>query len=375
MQLNGEVVEYRVNEHQNVIAKLSSGITYFYSVPVEGLDQGSAVNDISVATYQPFKTSYTGTDAESSQGLPDEGANYLANEFDNVTFDVNWDDTSVSPEVVKNFGPNQIILWHGHGEFDRVLHSFIKTNFANAKAVGTSQDYIEDRLLAGSDGCIGFTYKYVQAYCGDMTNTFLYLGTCLSGHDGWLASTFLDKNCNAVIVNDHSIVTVYNLSMIRSTAKYLAEEKTFLWIFKTGHRTLSEALAEAKKENGDNDNCEIPSLGKYKASPYIYGNSSYMIEEAVEDELESGTENYVTVSGSISLDTTYVRVGVGESVTVGISKYPTNYTESDFTWSIEDTSIATNSGGTITGVSAGSTILKVESTDQQYCQFCAVSVS
>lgn len=374
MQLNGEVVEYRVNQHQNVVAKLSSGITYFYSVPVEGLDSGSAVNDISIATYQPFKSTYTHPDVVPCLGYPDDGANYLANEFSNVTFDVNWDDRTVSPEVVKNFGPNQVILWHGHGEFDRLLHSFIKTYYSISQ-VGTNQDYVEERLLAGSDGCVGFTYKYVQAYCGDMTNTFLYLGTCLSGHDGWLASTFLEKNCNAVIVNDQSILTIYNLSMIRSTAKYLAEEKTFLWFFKTGHRTLSEALAAAKKDHGSNDNYENPSKGKYKATPYIYGNSSYMIEEAVEDELESGSENQIEVTGSISLDTVYVKVGVGESVTVNISSLPSGYTASNFTWSIEDTSIATNSGGTITGVAAGSTILKVESTDHRFSQFCGITVS
>lgn len=100
-----------------------------------------------------------------------------------------------------------------------------------------------------------------------------------------------------------------------------------------------------------------------------------MIEEAVEDELESGSENQIEVTGSISLDTVYVSVGVGESATVNISSYPTGYDASKFRWSIEDTSIATNSGGTITGVSAGSTILKVESTDGRFSQFCGITVS
>ena len=157
--------------------------------------------------------------------------------------------------------------------------------------------------------------------------------------------------------------------MIRSTAKYLAKEKTFLWLFKIGHRTLSEALSEAKSDHGKNDG------SPEKATPLIFGNSSYMIEEAVEEELESGTERYTEPLGSINLDTTYLSLHVGESATVNVTSYPTGYDASKFKWSIENTSIATNSGGTVTGKSAGSTILKIESTDGKFSQFCAISVS
>lgn len=368
MQMNGEVIEYRVNEHQNVVAKLSSGITCVYSVPEDGYDQASAVTDLTVTTCQPCKAGYSSS-VSKNMSYPDEGAQFIADEFDNVSFTQNLDDGSVTRSTVSSFGPDQIILWHGHGGYDPKLHSFIVLGEKLAAGASSSTDFVEDALVVWNDGTIAFTYRYVQAYCGDMSNTLLYLGCCKSGYDGVLASTFLSKNCNVVIANSNTILTAYNTAMIRSFAKNLAQEKTILWLFKTGHRTAAEALAAAKSSIGKNDG------SKNKATPLIFGNSSYMIEEAAEEELESGTERYTEALGSLKLSSTFVTVKAGESASISILEYPEGYSASNFSWTIENTSVATVSGGTITGVSAGTTILEVKSTDGNYQQYCAVSVS
>ncbi len=366
LQLSGEIVEYRVNSNNNLVAKLSSGITYIQDLQLAGYDQGHCDRDITVWTCQPCKAGYP-ANVSANMAMPDQGATALDNAFDNVNFTSNLDDGSVTLNTVRSFTSNQIVLWHGHGGYDEKLHSYILTGHTSASGTLSSQDLVEDRVVLCGN-VYAFTYKFVDAYCGDLSGSLIYLGTCFSGKDGVLANSFLNKNCDLYIGNSDSIYTTYNTSMIKSFAEYLAEEKKFLFFIKTGHRTASEAMAEAKKDNGQDDGSNL------HAKPLLFGKSSYILNEMSEEEASSAVGTTVVASGSISLDTTYVSIGVGEKFTVNVTSYPTGYSASDFTWTVDNSKVASISNGTITGVSAGSTILTIKSKDNKFSQSCAVSV-
>ena len=362
---SGEAVDYEVNKNYgNVLITLSSGITYVYENVVEGFEGGSADNDISVMTLQPC-TDSLGT------SVPDDAAGVVAGEYDNVSFTSNLDASSVTRETIKGFSSNQIIIWNGHGGFSTSLHSFVRTGEPAETSTASSQDYIEKRILitgADDNKGISFTYRFVDAYCGDMSNTLLYLGCCQGGHDGVLASSFLDKNCNLVIGFSETVLARYDRDIITNFFEKLAVPKKFLWIFNVGNRTALEAMTLAKETCGSDDGSE------HHASPVMFGNTLYKISSAIDDDLQTATEGYTEALNSIQLDKSYVSVDEGGSVTVSVTRYPDGYDASDFVWSIDDPSVATVSAGTVTGVKKGSCILKIKSTDDQFSQFCAVTV-
>lgn len=367
LQISGEIVEYRINSQNNLVAKLSSGITYVQDLQIPGYDAGHCSRDLSVWTCQPCLSGYQ--DLDDYMKNPDAGAKAIAEEFDNITFSRNMDDAAVTLETVRGFTSNQIVLWHGHGGYDEKLHSYILTGHPASSGSISSSDYVEDRVVRCKSGVLAFTYKFVDAYCGDLSNSLIYIGTCLSGHDGVLANSFLQKNCELYIGNSDTIYTKYNTKMIRSFAENLAKEKKFLFFIPTGHRTASEAMAAAKNANGQDDGSEE------HAKPLLFGSSSYILDEMTEAEESAVMGTTQQAVGSVKLDTTYVSVKVGDTVTVSITGYPNGYKASDFKWTVDDKTIAANSGGTIRGVANGTTFLKVESTDGKYSQFCAISVT
>jgi len=362
MYQDGRAVEYRVNaNYNNVVVKLSSGITYIYEIPIEGTESVGDAQEISVITCQPRNDDLTTT-------IPDDSANYIVNEFEQINFTSNLDNGSVTRETLKNFSSDQIIIWNGHGGFDSVLHAYVQLGEKAPKKAYTDTDYVEDRIIFGG-GYACYTYRFIDAYCGDMTDTLLYLGCCHSGQDGVLASSFLRKNCNVVIGFSESVYASYDRNIMLTFCKSLASQKKFLFFFNNGYHTAGEALLKAKKKHGNNDG------SPEKAAPVLFGSSSYTLKKLVEEtELETDTQGLTEAMGSVSIDKSYISLNAGESEQVTITSYPDGYTASDFIWEIDDTSIATVNNGTVTAVTTGSTILKITSTDGKYSQFCAVVV-
>ena len=74
-------------------------------------------------------------------------------------------------------------------------------------------------------------------------------------------------------------------------------------------------------------------------------------------------DNTVAVTG-VSLDPESATVAVGDQVTLSATVEPENATESTVSWSSDDESIATvDDNGTVTGVSPGTVVVTVETTD------------
>lgn len=88
----------------------------------------------------------------------------------------------------------------------------------------------------------------------------------------------------------------------------------------------------------------------------------------------SGGGETVSVTG-VSLDTNSTTVEEGKDVTLTAIVAPSNATNQGVSWTTSDSSIATVSGGIVTGVSEGSATITVTTNDGGYTATCLVTVT
>lgn len=86
------------------------------------------------------------------------------------------------------------------------------------------------------------------------------------------------------------------------------------------------------------------------------------------------TAETVHVTG-VSLDQSTATVGAGETITLTETVTPSNATDKSVSWSTSNSSIATVTGGVVTGVSAGTARITVTTTDGGYTDYCDVTVT
>lgn len=269
MYNRGEVLDYQVYD-THVRAKFSCGLTVIFAPPLAGVD--SSGGNVSVHTFQPFRYSYNAF-VEDYMDLPDEAARLLTQRFDNYSFTRNNDEEDVTLQTISSFGEDQVVLWHGHGDYDEALGPYLITGERYDRERMMEQAYFEDvvhdRIICSSGNRMAFTAAYVDERCGSMEGSFLYLGSCDSGKDSRLADAFLNKGAVAVVANTESIATIYNISMEYQTMYYMTQLNTSA----TDYCTLSEALARAMGDLGEND-ANFSYNAARDAHPVIFGGAA-----------------------------------------------------------------------------------------------------
>lgn len=279
---NGDAIYYEANT-SSVTCKMSSGLTIVYQVDQKGYDSIGDNVSMKIVTMQPYRNSYEAS-YETYMQKADDAARAIATEFNNYSFSENLDESAVSLEKIKNIGANQVIIWHGHGGYDKKNHSFLCTGekFDWNKwlyDVGYWWDCVQDRIIQSSDGRTIITSKFINKYCKNMNNSLIYLAACQSGKDNTLASAFLNKGAKAVIANSETIYTKYNLTMENAVLTNMTKINSTT----KNYYTLSEALALAKQTYGNNDG------SANHAYPIIFGGSNannYRFGEAKQGKLE-----------------------------------------------------------------------------------------
>lgn len=372
---SGEAVYYNYQPESGVInIKLDSGLTYLYTVKEKGTE-GSTISeapDIRIITCQPTDETYPFF-FKSVLKNPDQAADALDQEFNSAVFTADNNDSAVTRGLVCSFTANQVILWQGHGCHDEKVGScaWLGESFA-IDETKASYDYIYNRVVCAEDGRIGITSKFIDAHCGNLSNTLIYMGCCESAKDSRMAQSFLDKGAALYVGNSNTIKTKYNNKMIRSFADGLIQKKG------NTHNTAQQALKYAKKENGKYD-CR-----KNKAEPLLFGDTSYTMDQKYIDD--HPVSEVTAVSGGwtdyISFEKIYISIKQGETVQLGIAHLPEGYNCYDpqsedysFIWSVENPSIANMvSPGVFEGVSRGSTIICLHSADLTYFCYCACTV-
>lgn len=300
------IVDYELTE-TSIYLKFASGLTYVYTPETEGTYSISSSENMYVSVFQP---SYNWIREKSDElnyialpsGISNEADLFsaagteIASTFENYSFTAGSMQTngSVSLDSVKSIGENQIVLWQGHGAWaGSKLHSVISTGKAfDWNAWLWDLTYFADSCkgrIVYANGAEAFSYKYVEKYCGNLTNTFIYLGPCESGYDDVLAQTFLNKGASAVIANTKSIRCRYG-DMIEYTVAHLL---TQINPTTNNYYTLGEALAKAKSTYGESD----AGYGGAGAVPTLFGGDAaynYRLGDYVEPEINPATSGQLS---------------------------------------------------------------------------------
>ena len=270
---SGDILFYERGE-ESIYAKFTSGIALVYYPKIRGVDAAGEDVSITVLTCQPYyKSMKNEAEDPAFLDLQDEKAQLLEDSFSNYTFQENLDDGEVTLEKIRSFGKDSVILWHGHGNvYNRTIWDVTVPILGTGESAGVfpllSGDYITDKIVA-SGGKWWITPTYIDAYCGDMSGSFLYLAACKSGQYPQLAQAFLNKGAIAVVANTETISRYYNVMMMTGTIGHMMELNE-----ETGnYYTLGEALKLTKEEYG-NDDTEYSSDPK-GATPIIYGADGY----------------------------------------------------------------------------------------------------
>lgn len=315
------VLHYSTTEH-TVFVKMTSGLAMLWAPRDELHDAADDNVSVTVLTLQP---SYTEMGGEGFGGdftgyeLP-EDVNYILEMLDvsgqklrdtlpNYRFpnSQNHDNSAVTLDVIRSFGENQIILWHGHGYYDSTVKSCLVTGeYFDWNAwwwdLGYFCDCVSDRIVMGFDKVV-ISSKYISKYCGSMNNTLVYLGACSSGKTPELANAFTKKGAVAV-ANSETILRTYNVIMLYSTLDQMLKVNPQSGKF----FTLTEALAAAKSIYGENDSDSrydvyydpatkktsfIPgantiTVSGIGATPQIFGNGQFRLMEEVPSGIISG---------------------------------------------------------------------------------------
>jgi hypothetical protein len=174
-------------------------------------------------------------------------------------------DCIASVESVKNWAQYGTIFINTHG-LGFAIATYTELNMNSFKKY--HKDIIKCRIVLWCTGYEGdkwrlwITPSFIEKYCGSFPNSFIYIGACQS-FEGDFKSTFIKKGAGGVIGFTHSVYAPYDKKIAGTVAEELIDEKT-----------VSEALAEAKKQHG---NFDKSFKGKKAFASCIPANSDLVI--------------------------------------------------------------------------------------------------
>ena len=234
----------------------------------------------SFVTYQPsyMYSSWqeTGDAIPIPEGIPNQAEivptaiNLATKNLPELTYAISFKDEEVTPESIESMGPNQIIIWQGHGNWDEA------TQTISVETASPYANYAEDPTIITADGYYAsLTPAYFDAHLGNLAGSLVYLGSCESGHAGndALAQVFLDHGASTVIVNTQTIQMMYGNIMQYTTIKLMSEINPTT----NNYYTISEALEKAKSIYGKDDHEKGFYPAALGAEPIIFGDTDYRL--------------------------------------------------------------------------------------------------
>lgn len=274
---NGTLLSYERNE-DNLLVQMNNGMTLIYVPSQRNIDAYDENTSVSVLSLQPclsmygdFTDNYIPLPEGINNGmeLPDDSAQTLDDTFSHFS-NTEYNNEAVDLELIQSFQANQVIIWHGHGDYSQSKHSILLTGDEfDYWAWLFDLNYFIDNvrsLTLNYNGRVGISSKYIDKYVDNMDHSFLYLAACSSGRDDVLAQAFLDKGADAVVANSTTIYTLYNLMMQQATLTKMTELNPAT----LNYYTLSEALEEAKALYGEDDG-QYGTKPEGAARPLIFG--------------------------------------------------------------------------------------------------------
>lgn len=280
---NKKIKDYEITEEKSVWIQFNSGVEYIYIPLVEGMDSST------ISTYQPCLTMYPSDLQDLGSECVDGTASKIEDILNEYSFKNNYDNETISLDLLKNIGTNEIVIWHGHGGYNTKTHSVLLTGLKldeekflldpiyYIQNLGYTNDYLTGRILCSDSGYVMVSYKFFEKYLDNLNSSIIYLGTCDSGKDDVLANTFVNKGAKSVIGNTEEIPTEYNLKMISSVFNEL------VGVSEKKYQDVKTALAKAKTLNKD-----VFDKTDCMADVKIWGDESTRLsDEEVQDEYKA----------------------------------------------------------------------------------------
>lgn len=273
---SGDILLYEV-ENDSVYIKFSSGLTMVYQPAETGVNGDGSDVDLTFWVYQPNPDVENSTLADYVK----ETADSLAN----CRYIENYTGTGVSLDIVKTLPNNSVVLWNGHGGYGPIVKSFLATGedfdwAAWFLDLDYYADCVTDRIIGrGTDeqdnlACV--TSKFIDYYCGDLSNSIFFLASCHSAQHDRLANSFLDKGAEAVLGFTDTVYTGYCQEFCCDCLIYMANVNES----SGNYYTLSEAFEEVKEIVGTDDLVWASEYGfskSQRAEPKIIGNGGYRL--------------------------------------------------------------------------------------------------
>ena len=293
---DGYILGYTTNESAIFMTSVYNII--FASVK-ETPGKAAGGNDrMMVYTLQPFYSSYSKLEKPYA-GYPNLIAKNLHNTFSNYSIPAisRFTDSGVMPFVISQAKPNSIILWAGHGTYYESYGPVIKTGMQlNMQEFKSNPNLLSDyreRGIIVVDNYLSITSKFIDKYCGDLSNSLIYIGACQSGRSSKLADALLKKGAAAVVADTNEIYIIYDYLMMKATMDHMCEINP-----DTGrYFTLLEAQQKAFDEYGMDDDEWYNRFGKeifasnnkhYHAKPKIFGGQKAENFRLVDDTIKVG---------------------------------------------------------------------------------------
>lgn len=253
------------------------GLKVVYMPKVDGVDSNNTT-PMGIRVLQPTRNTYINTDPRLVDGAR-ESADMLLNAFDNFTLLHRYFDSQVTLDTIFAFGPNNIILWHGHGGYDPFNGPFLCTGEPYPSMLHLFGDahFYKGEISITSNGNVLIYGNFIDNYCHSMDNSLVYLAACYSGKGSKLAKSFLNKGARAVVGNTDSIKTEYDVIMMMQIIENMTLDPLM---------TLEQSLKDARGVWGANDHVYCEKYNRTDSNPTyaypkIFGDGDFQFKDPV----------------------------------------------------------------------------------------------
>lgn len=257
---DGTLIRYSISD-ESVYFKFACGMPLVYQPKIEGVLAGG--DELEIYTFRlASNTEHGNFDALN---VASTLGTLVSSKFDYINYDgVLHSGQEVSPEyLIDLFGPNQVIIWLGHGGFINTLDDIqgnernmlcleyspndIAAYIDQVRPTGdpVSFDFADDSLAWGTNNNIWITSTFIDKYIGDMSNSFVWLGGCDTMFYDQLSNAFIDKHAECVAGSSYIITAEYLADMTRTTFETMTQRKRSGELY-----TAQESLKKAKSKHG-----------------------------------------------------------------------------------------------------------------------------
>lgn len=227
---SGDIAEFSVDANGVCFREKRTGLLVMYDPKIKGELASGGGHDVVLGL--PYAN-----DSDTSMRVDPYSYRYVVDRI-HEKLDVSsteYLDENAMPEVFTRIKPGQIFLWNGHGGFHYlfVQYPYLVTGqyYDVLYKISHAEDFLTGRMCVSYDILhprICITPDYIAKYCGDMSGAFIWLGSCHSGQNSYLADSFINKGASAVVGYSRTVYTMYDKAMLVTTFYYLMDNITQL---------------------------------------------------------------------------------------------------------------------------------------------------